>query len=143
MTLRWLAVLALAVLFGCKSKNAIATLEKADGPVERQIGDKPWGGAKVGTKYFLGDAARTADGAAQLSLAGNARIAMQPHTILRFGAGKAGAAQIGVELGAIDLVGAGKYDLDVGAVQLKDNGAIRITAHGKGQSTIDDRLNVL
>ena len=137
MTLRCLAVLALAVLVGCKSKSAIATLEKADGPVERQVGDKPWGGAKVGTKYFLGDAARTADGGAQLALAGNARIAMQPHTILRFGAGKAGAAQIGVELGAIDLVGAGKYDLDVGAVQLADNGAIRITAHGKGQNTIE------
>ncbi|HSN29622.1 MAG TPA: hypothetical protein VLT45_25220 [Kofleriaceae bacterium] len=137
MTLRFLAVLAIALLVGCKSKSAIATLEKADGSVERQEGDKPWGGAKVGTKYFLGDAARTADGGAQLSLAGNARIAMQPHTILRFGAGKGGSAQIGVELGAVDLVGAGRYKLDIGDVQLKDNGAIRITAKGKGESTIE------
>src|SRR3569623_1378407 len=137
MKLRFLALLALVALVGCKSKSAIATLEKADGPVERQVGDKPWGGARIGTKYFLGDAARTAAGGAQLSLAGNARIAMQPHTILRFGTGKAGAAQIGVELGAIDLVGAGKYDLDVGEVQLKDNGAIRITAHGKGENTLE------
>lgn len=137
MSLRVLALLALAVLVGCKSKNAIATLEKADGPVERQEGDKPWGGAKVGTKYFLGDAARTADGGAQLSLAGNARIAMQPHTILRFGAGKGGSAQLGVEVGAIDLVGAGSYKLDIGDVQLADNGAIRITAKGKGESTIE------
>ncbi|MBV8755956.1 MAG: hypothetical protein JO257_01695 [Deltaproteobacteria bacterium] len=137
MRLRFLALLALVALIGCKSKGAIATLEKADGPVERQEGDKPWGGAKVGTKYFLGDAARTADGAAQLSLAGNARIAMQPHTVLRFGGGKKGSAQIGVELGAIDLVGAGNYNLDVGDVQLKDNGAIRVTAKGKGQSSIE------
>src|SRR3569623_2177145 len=103
--------------------SAIATREKADGPVERQVGDKPWGGARIGTKYFLGDAARTADGGAQLSRAGNARIAMQPHTILRFGTGKAGAAQIGVELGAIDLVGAGKYDREVGGVRQEGDGA--------------------
>ncbi|MBW8771993.1 MAG: hypothetical protein JF590_01660, partial [Gemmatimonadetes bacterium] len=121
-------MLLVAVLAGCKSKPSIATLEKADGPVERQEADRPWGGAKIGTKYYLGDAARTADGGAQLALAGQARIAMQPHTVLRFGAGKSGSAQIGVELGAIDLQGAGDYKLDVGDVQIKENGAIRVTA---------------
>ena len=127
----------LAAVTGCKSKAALATLEKADGPTQRQEGDKPWVDAKVGTKFFLGDAARTADSGAQLALAGNAKIAMQPHTVLRFGAGKGNSAQIGVELGAIDLIGAGKYALDVGDVQLQQNGSIRITAKGKGSSSIE------
>lgn len=130
-------LLLVVALAGCKSKASIATLEKADGPVERQEADKPWGGATIGTKYYLGDAARTADGAAELALGRQARIAMQPHTVLRFGAGKGGSAQIGVELGAIDLKGAGTYKLDVGDVQIKDNGAIRITAKGKGASSIE------
>jgi hypothetical protein len=130
-------LLLVAVLAGCKGKPSIAELKQAEGPVERQDGDKPWGGAKIGTKFYLGDAARTADGGAQLALAGNAKIAMQPHTVLRFGAGKNNSAQIGVELGAIDLIGAGTYGLDVGDVQLQQNGAVRITAHGKGQSSIE------
>ena len=130
-------LLLVAALAGCKSKPSIARLEKADGPVERQDGSRPWAGATIGTKFYLGDAARTADGGAQLALAGNAKIAMQPHTVLRFGSGKNSSAQIGVELGAIDLIGAGKYGLDVGDVQLQQNGAVRITAKGKGQSSIE------
>jgi len=130
-------LLLLAALGGCKSKASIATLEKADGPVERQEGTKAWGGAAVGTKFYLGDAARTADGGAQLALAGAAKIAMQPHTVLRFLAGKGNSAQIAVELGAIDLQGAGKYALDIGDVQLQQNGSIRITAKGKGASSIE------
>jgi hypothetical protein len=130
-------LLLVAAVTGCKSKPALATLEKADGPVQRQDADKPWIDAKLGTKFFLGDAARTADGGAQLALAGNAKLAMQPHTVLRFAAGKGNSAQIGVELGAIDLVGAGKYALDIGDVQLQQNGSIRVTAKGKGTSTIE------
>ncbi len=68
-----------------KDKPAIATLTKTEGPVEKQTGTGTWGGAKVGTKFFIGDAARTADGPAGLEVAGGAQIAMQPHTILRFG----------------------------------------------------------
>ncbi len=127
----------LAALTGCKSKASIATLDKADGPTQRQEGDKAWADAKVGAKFYLGDAARTADGTAQLGLAGNAKIAMQPHTVLRFGGGKNNSAQIGVELGAIDLIGAGKYALDIGDVQLQQNGSLRITAKGKGNSSIE------
>jgi hypothetical protein len=130
-------LLLVAALAGCKSKPSIAELKQADGPVERQDADKPWAGAKIGTKFYLGDAARTADGGAQLALAGAAKIAMQPHTVLRFGAGKNNSAQIAVELGAIDLSGAGKYGLDIGDVQLQQNGAVRITAKGKGASTIE------
>jgi hypothetical protein len=130
-------LLALVALVGCKPKPSIATLDKADGPVQRQEATKPWGDAKIGAKFYLGDGARTADGGAQLGLAGNAKIAMQPHTVLRFAAGKNNSAQIAVDVGAIDLVGAGRYALDIGNVQLQQNGSIRITAKGKGESAIE------
>lgn len=120
----------------CGSKQQeIAKLEKADGPVDRQTaGESAWAGAEVGTKYFLGDAARTAEGGAELSLAGGAQIGMQKHTVLRFG-GKGGQSRIAVELGSIDLSG-GDLDLDVGAVKVGKNGRVRITARGDGKADI-------
>lgn len=121
---------------GSSKKASIAELTKAAGPVERQEPEKPWQGAAIGAKFFLGDAARTADGGAQLSLTGTAQIAMQPFTVLRFGGGKDGA-KISVELGAIDLSGTGSYGLDVGDVKLDNNGTIRITSKGKGESSIE------
>jgi hypothetical protein len=131
-------VLAVLLAQGCKSKSShIAELTKAEAPVERQAGTGAWAGADVGTKYFLGDAARTADGAAELALAGHAIIKMSPYTVLRFGDAGKGAAKIGVELGAIELRGGGSYGLDVGDVQLQDNGAVRITARGQGKSSIE------
>jgi len=120
---------------GGKKSPAIAELTKADGPVEKQSGESPWGGAKVGVKFYIGDAARTADGGAQLEVAGGAQIAMQPHTVLRFG-GKQGNSKISVELGAIDLSGTGSYGLDVGDVRLS-KGTLRITAKGQGQSSVE------
>ena len=141
MPLRLLGIasIVLALLsFGCKNKpSAIAELTKAEGPVERQEGQGPWMGANVGTKYYLGDAARTADGGAELKLAGAALIKMDKYTVLRFGGGKGGAAKIAVELGAIELRGTGNYGLDVGDVKLGDNGAVRIVAKGQGKSTIE------
>jgi hypothetical protein len=68
-----------------KKQSALAELTKADGPVDKQQGSQPWGGAPVGTEFFFGDAARTGDGGAQLEVAGGAQIAMQKHTVLRFG----------------------------------------------------------
>lgn len=132
-------VLLLVFAFGCKSKpGAIAELTKADGPVERQAGQGAWGGAPVGTKYMLGDAARTADGGAELKLGGsNALIKMDKYTTLRFGGSRGGASKIAVELGAIDLVGAGNYGLDVGNVKVGDKGSIRITAKGQGKSSVE------
>jgi hypothetical protein len=122
---------------GCKKKPApIAELLQAEGPVERQHGEGTWGGAAIGTKYYLGDAARTAEGGAALSLLNSARITMQPYTVLRFG-GRGANAQISVELGAIDLQGAGSFGLDVGDVKLSGNGAVRITAKGQGKSSIE------
>jgi hypothetical protein len=130
-------LLVATCLWACKHKSAIAELTKADGPVERQeSGDTAWNTAKVGAEFFIGDAARTADTGAELKLGGSAKIAMQPHTVLRFG-GKDGASKISVELGAIDLSGSGNYGLDVGDVNLKNNGAIRITAKGKGESEFE------
>jgi hypothetical protein len=125
------------VACGGGKKSAIAELKQADGPVERQAASETtWGKVDLGQEYFLGDAARTGDGGAQLELVGGgAQIAMQKHTVLRFG-GKSGQSRISVELGAIDLSGTGNYDLDVGAVKLAKNGKVRITARGDGKSEI-------
>ena len=136
---RWLALACVAVaLAACPSKKKpIAELIKADGPVERQsAGQTSWAGAAVGTKYFLGDAARTADKGATLELAGAARIAMQPYTVLRFG-GSGGTARLEVELGAIEVSGGGNYGLSIGDVKLENNGTIRIAANAGHSNTVE------
>ncbi|MBS1119615.1 MAG: hypothetical protein H6Q90_1843 [Deltaproteobacteria bacterium] len=124
------------VASACSQKSSpIAKLEQADGPVEKQSGGGAWENAALGTAFFIGDAARTADGGARLEISGSAQIAMQKHTVLRFG-GSAGQSRIAVELGAIDLTGAGTYGLDIGDVKLAGNGTVRITANGNGQSSV-------
>jgi hypothetical protein len=133
-----LLLLTFAVLLvGCGGKkgSAIAKLTKKDGPVDRQKDDADWKPAEVGTEFFIGDAARTADGGAGLEVVGGAQIAMQPHTILRFG-GKDGNSRIGVELGAIELTGTGNYAVDGGDLKLS-KGTVRITAKGAGKNTIE------
>jgi hypothetical protein len=135
--LRGFALLALLALIACGDKKAsIAELKKADGPVERQVGTGAWGGAKIGTKFYLNDAARTADGGAQLEVVGNALIAMQPHTILRFG-GTDKSSKIAVELGTIELTGTGSYGFDLGDVRLSRNGTVRITANPGGKPKVE------
>lgn len=130
-------MIAAWLVVGCKQKAAhIAKLTKVESTAERQPADGAWASAAVGTKFFLGDAARTADRGAELELAGAAVIKMSPYTVLRFG-GKSGTAKIGVELGAIELRGAGNYGLDVGSVTLQENGAVRIVAKGQGTSSIE------
>ena len=137
LTLLLVAVFFALGTWGCKKKPAyIAELTKAEGPVERQEGTGAWGEAAVGAKYYLGDAARTADGGADLKLAGNAIIKMDKYTVLRFG-GKGGSAKIAVELGQIELRGAGNYGLDLGDVKLEKDGAVRITAKGQGKSNVE------
>ncbi len=132
-----LLLLATLLAFGCGGKkgSAIAKLTKKDGPVDRQQGDSDWKQADVGTEFFIGDAARTADGGAGLEVIGGAQIAMQPHTVLRFG-GKDGNSRIAVELGAIDLTGSGNYALDGGDVKLS-KGTVRISAKPGGKNTIE------
>jgi len=132
-----MCLLLVALSFACKKKPTIAELTKADGPVERQEGKGPWGGANIGQKYYLGDAARTANGVAELKLVGVQLIKMEKYTVLRFGGGKDGSAKIIVELGAIVLKGGGKYGLDVGDVKLGNGGEVRIAAKGQGKSTIE------
>jgi hypothetical protein len=123
---------------GCKPKpKPIAELTKTDGPVERQEGQGPWTTSYVGQKYFIGDAARTADGAAELKLVGVQLIKMEKYTVLRFGGGKGNSAKISVELGAIVLRGGGNYGLDVGDVKLGSTGEVRITAKGSGKSGVE------
>lgn len=129
--------LVVALSLGCKDKaTAIAELKQADGPVERQQGEEPWVLAEIGAKYYLGDAARTADGGAELELVGVQTIRMEKYTVLRFGGAK-GSAKIAVELGAIELRGTGNFGLDVGDVKLANNGAVRVTAKGQGKSTVE------
>ena len=119
-----------------KKPSAIAELTRADGPVERQVGDEAWKPSKLGTRYFIGDAARTWDGSALLDIGGGARILMQSHTVLRFG-GRPGQSKISVEAGAVDLTGSGNYSLDVGDVKLAREGAVRVSSKGNGRSTIE------
>ncbi|HEY4178582.1 MAG TPA: hypothetical protein VGM90_17160 [Kofleriaceae bacterium] len=131
-----LAVLGVSACGG-KKDHAVASLTKTDGPVDRQAGlTGPWSGAKVGTSYYLTDAARTASGAAELTLTGGrAKIAMQPHTKLRFG-GTTANSKIALEDGVIDLSGDGLYGTEFGDVKLK-NGTVRVTAkNGKAETIV-------
>lgn len=132
-----LAVLAVLAACGQKQDNSVARLAKAEGPVEREIGeDGNWKPAPVGQKFDYGDAARTGDGNAYLGLrGGGASIKMLPATILRFGGGKRGN-RLFVE-GTIDLSGTGTYALDVGEVKLSQGGTVRITSKGDKQSSIE------
>ncbi|HEY0194487.1 MAG TPA: hypothetical protein VGC42_25415 [Kofleriaceae bacterium] len=130
-----------AALLACHKKSAaIAELTATDGPVERQpeVATAAWAAAPVGTAYFLGDAARTAETTATLTVGGGngARLLMQHHTVLRFG-GAPGQTRISVELGAVDLSGTGSYALDVGEVELGTSGQVRITAKGDGRSSVE------
>ncbi|MEJ7599052.1 MAG: hypothetical protein WKG01_14180 [Kofleriaceae bacterium] len=132
------AILILVLLGACgKKQGAIAELTRAEGAVERQPRGAGWRAAAVGTRFYLGDAAQTADNPAELAIVGgNAHIAMRAHTILQFG-GAAGAAKIAVESGGIDLSGTGSYALDVGDVRLSRNGTIRVSSTGPGQSSVE------
>ncbi|MEP6863439.1 MAG: hypothetical protein ABJE66_22630 [Deltaproteobacteria bacterium] len=133
MQIRKLAILMLVVCLtwacGGKKKGGIAELTKADGAVERQPGVGPWQGALVGAVFYMGDAARTADGSAQITLTGSQVIEMQPHTVLRFGAGKNNVTDVVVELGGIDVVNSSTAALEIGNVKVAPGGKIRITAN--------------
>jgi hypothetical protein len=122
-------------------RSEVAKLAKADGPVERASGAPagPWQPAPIGTAFYLGDAARTGAGAAELVVAGGAKLAMQPHTVLRFG-GKARDRSMVVETGAVDITGAGSYALDVGDVTVSRDGTVRVTSRGAGQRAIELRV---
>lgn len=133
------ACLVALVLCACgKTSNPIAELTEAEGSVERQVASAGWNPAALGTRYFVGDSARTKDGLATLQIggAGGARIRMQRNTTLTFG-GKPGEGKIAVELGTIELSGTGSYALDVGAVTLSREGAVRITSNGSGRSSVE------
>ncbi len=128
-------VTVLAVASCGKDPATIATLRRADGPIDKQIGTGPWTPASPGTKFHFGDGALTGDGAAALELLGGAELAMQPHTRLRFG-GTAGGGKISVEVGSIELAGTGAYGLALGEVTLS-RGRVRIGASGSGDNTVE------
>lgn len=133
-----LAALGLA-LVGCKDEPAVlAELVAASGPVERAAGETSaqadvWAAAALGARFYLGDAVRTGDGTAQLSLGDAQRLDMEPHTLLRFGRARGGGEQkLSVELGAIEIAGGGEVQLDLGAISVKRNGGVRISADESG-----------
>lgn len=134
-----LAALGLALLAGCKDKPAVlAELVAASGPVERADGRASaeadvWAAAALGARFYLGDAVRTGDGTAQLSLGDAQRLDMDPHTLLRFGRARGGGDQtLTVELGAIEIAGGGDVQLDLGDLSVKRNGGVRISADQDG-----------
>ena len=132
------ALLVCCAFAACHKKAApIAKLKDATGPVDKQHGTGAWRGAPFGEAFFLGDAARTGQGTAQLSLLGSAMLRMQPNTILRF-VDQAGATKLAVEVGAVDLTSTGgDYGLDVGDVKLSPSSSIRITAQGGGKNRVE------
>ena len=130
-------VLALLLrVCGDAHDTGLATLtDAAGGAVDRNAGTAAWKGAPVGTSFFLGDSARTADGTAQLRLNNGAMLKMQPHTVLHFGA-VAGRSRLEVQLGAVEVAGKGSYDLDFGKLQLGESGGVRIVG-GPGHAQIE------
>ena len=136
-----IGLFAAGVLVACHKKPAaIAELTASDGLVERQaqVATAPWAAAPLATQFFLGDAARTAESTATLTIGGGngAKLLMQHRTVVRFG-GKPGEDRISVELGVVELAGTGDYALDVGEVVLGDHGQVRITAKGDGHSSVE------
>jgi len=126
-----------ALLGACRQgSSAVAELAQADGPVERQEGSAKWQQARIGTRYFLGDAARVQNGRATLQIVGTtAHVAMRDGTVLRFG-GKPGQIRISVEQGAIDVSGNGSVELDVGKVNLS-GGTVEVTSKGVGRASVE------
>lgn len=128
-------LLAATLLLGCKNQpDALAELIEAAGPVERLTVRTAWRPAVLGTRFYLGDAARTAAGAAQLRLADTQRLAMDPHTVLRFGRGDSdsGEQKLLVELGAVSISGDGAYQFNLGDISVARNGGVRISAGDSG-----------
>lgn len=118
-----LAAVIVGVLHFLPTKPVgLAQLVSAEGPVERAQGSGAWRSAAIGDQFFAGDGARTADGAAELGTLG-ARLWLAPHTVLRFT-----ASTLKVELGAIELRGAGTFDLEVGKVRMASAGVVRVSS---------------
>jgi hypothetical protein len=123
-----LVVACCAWACGGKKQPGIAELTKADGAVERQDHGGTWAGASIGTQFYLGDAARTADGGAELKLVGTQLITMNPHTVLRFG-GSGSAANIVVDVGQIDVANNAAVGIEIGNVQIQPGAKVRLTAN--------------
>ena len=150
MILRRALVIVVVACTACggSKQSAIAELTRVDGPVDREQGKGPWNAAQVGAEFFDGDAARTADGGAELKVAGTAQLAMLPHTILRFG-GSAHHPLLRTELGKIKLTGGGEFSTAIGNVKLGANGELTITASditltgGTGTRDVDGQISDL
>ncbi|MGE3547995.1 MAG: hypothetical protein AB7L28_28990 [Kofleriaceae bacterium] len=130
-----LIVGVVAVISGCgDSSTALAQLLEARGPIDRQSTEGTWSAATAGTKFYLQEAARTADGEALLRMLDGARFTMKPHTILRFG-GTADAVKMGLDFGELQFRDeSGTYSFDFGVLRLnKATGTVTAEAPGKAQ----------
>lgn len=102
----------------------LATVVRADGPLDIQRGRGAWQEGRVGDRLHRGDAIRTAEHRAELTIRPGAKLAMERYTLLRF-EGTTDSAKLRVELGAIELAGSGSYALDLGTIRL--DGRVQIT----------------
>lgn len=128
-----LVLLALVVASACKDEpSAIAVLTETSPGTEKEPGTAAWAAAAVGAKFFRGDAVRTADGTALLSLGANAALRVQPHSLIRFGE-QNGKSSIDVQLGEATIEGTGgKYQLKLGDVTLDGQTTVKISAGDNG-----------
>jgi hypothetical protein len=121
----------------CKDDpSPIATLTETSPGTEKEAGTTAWATAPIGTKFFRGDAVRTGDGTALLSL-GKAALRVQPHSLIRFGE-QDGKSSIDVQLGEATLEGSGgTYQLKLGDITLDGQSAVRITANEGGGNKLE------
>ncbi len=134
-------VVAAGFVAGCSGSSEIAELVKREGPFERRPNGGVWGPADAGARFYLGDAAQTGDGPADLKIRGGARLRMRPNSVLHFG-GIKGSSKIKVEAGGVELIGNGEIGIDVGDLTMDrrlrlDNGTVTITAGPGGAQQVE------
>jgi hypothetical protein len=136
-TFRLLAALAVlvALLTGCRTGDAIATLHQANGAVSRDFAKSvgKWEGAPPGTEFRPGDGVRSgAASSAVLRLFDESKLDMQANTVLRFGrrARDGKGVKLDVEMGEATLEAAGEaleLEMTIGGARIEAGGKVRLS----------------
>jgi hypothetical protein len=144
--LRWLGVVILALLLGAsllyhyRAQGVVATLDRADGTVERDYAAAPgqFEPAASGSRFRVGDAVRTRHGAtAAVRLGDGSHVALDQDTLLRFLATppEVDAQGLDVEAGSATLA-TGKAPLDLythlGLARLEPGTSVAIQSRAAG-----------